>query len=559
MRLAPLLLLALGACGGRSGAPGALPSAAPVSDAAPGWARGGDTADDDGYRFICEGQAASEPDALAAAGGVCEDKICKLCGVEVESVVKTNETLTGVELQRQVVERCRRVRRKELAPSRKLVDCGPGGCFAWIQIDYSKEDQQAECKRLTDGNFADPDACQATIEAFRNTRGYTAQSFRDRVALIERAMGECSNIDVRPTPLMEALGEKLALGMQTFNGPDSDAPRHLKNYWLAPFPPLWQQVKESNDFVERLRLLRDYLAHKVLIMQVIETTWPDDDQIDTAAAIAGMIAAVTKVSPAPAYGTQHVQMMVLYRLDEAARRGHLTVDTGGLNETLRQIFPPETSFEWSELLSMTKLFRWDGLIDDAEWQYVQKMRDWARAGVELLEEENHGGGRRRFERFHAALQRSLATAKRPEDRIDRFRDVAPWTSSPVFILDLEPTLPTDLQQEYDWGLLWEVFYRGQEKLSVQEHRRFRERLVRALGSLPADAKERRSACIGLSDRFTKLEAYGTDTSPANGALCACLETLNTESMSLNNKVELYRRAMDRGLTCIAGLKTSSSS
>ena len=90
-----------------------LASAAPPAAAKPGWADKADSADAAGHLFTCEGQGAVEEDALATAQGICNDKICKVCGVEVESVTETRETLTGVDLLRKVVERCRRVRRND--------------------------------------------------------------------------------------------------------------------------------------------------------------------------------------------------------------------------------------------------------------------------------------------------------------------------------------------------------------------------------------------------------------------------------------------------------------
>src|ERR1700759_5137415 len=86
----------------------ALPAAA-----APSWAGKSDSSDEKGNLFICSGEGKNEQDALDSALALCNDKICKLCGVEVESPTTTSETLKGVDLSRKVVERCRRVRKAE--------------------------------------------------------------------------------------------------------------------------------------------------------------------------------------------------------------------------------------------------------------------------------------------------------------------------------------------------------------------------------------------------------------------------------------------------------------
>src|SRR4051794_14194673 len=90
--------------------------------AAPGWAGKSDSADERGHTFVCSGEGKSEADALAAALGICNDKICKVCGVEVESTVTTKETLQGVDLQRKVVERCRRVRKADPVLKSKSIE-----------------------------------------------------------------------------------------------------------------------------------------------------------------------------------------------------------------------------------------------------------------------------------------------------------------------------------------------------------------------------------------------------------------------------------------------------
>lgn len=67
-----------------------------------------DRSDDSGSHFVCEGQGPDKEQALATAHGVCTDKVCRVCGVEVESVVQSTETLQGVSMQRKVVEQSRR-------------------------------------------------------------------------------------------------------------------------------------------------------------------------------------------------------------------------------------------------------------------------------------------------------------------------------------------------------------------------------------------------------------------------------------------------------------------
>ena len=88
-----LLSTILCTCAGPTGS-------APASSTAagPSWARDPDKSSDAGHTFTCQGEGQTEAEALETAHAICNDKICKLCGVEIESVVQTTETLTGVEM-----------------------------------------------------------------------------------------------------------------------------------------------------------------------------------------------------------------------------------------------------------------------------------------------------------------------------------------------------------------------------------------------------------------------------------------------------------------------------
>ena len=104
MRVFLATCLVLLGCGTSS--PGARSSAT----GGPDWASEPDRALHGGNIFTCEGAGATEEDALRTATQLCNDKLCKLCGVKVESRVEVKETLKGVDMQRKVVERCTRAR-----------------------------------------------------------------------------------------------------------------------------------------------------------------------------------------------------------------------------------------------------------------------------------------------------------------------------------------------------------------------------------------------------------------------------------------------------------------
>ena len=457
-------------------------------------------------------------------------------------MVRTEETLTGVEFSREVVERCRRVRKADTAPERKLVDCGPNGCTAWIQVLYTKETQEAECRRFSDENFADPAACQSTIEAFKNTAGYSAASFRERVRLVDDAISQCAEIDVRPTPLMQSLGEKLEVGMTTFR---KGAPGYLKNYWLADYAPMWQQLKESDRFVARLQLLRAYLAHKVLVMDVIEASTLDEVQQDTPEAMTALLEVMKKVTRDQAFGTEDIHLFAVDRLGQMHRRGHLTADTAAINGFIREHYPPAELVAWGKFRGVIKLFAFDGTIDDAEWAFGRGMRDWKRAASELLKTTHHGAPGTRLRRLRDSVELALKDA-RDTDRFRAFKAVICWTSCADLVLDVEQHLPADIRAGYDWSFLYDVFHRTDDDMSKADFDRFMARMVRAL----AEEDDEKKTCTGLSGRLEKIEAYEFPTDSVDSLICRCLRWMKDGTKVLVNKSELYDRAVDRNLTCV---------
>jgi hypothetical protein len=435
------------------------------------------------------------------------------------------------------------VRQKDLDVARKSVDCGPAGCVAWVQIRYLDADKEIECARLTDEKFADPAVCQETIEAFKNVAGFSAASFRERVRLIDTAIVACADIDVRPTPMMQAMDEKLQVGMRTFNGADSGAPSHLRRYWLAWHEPLWEAYRQSQLFGERLGLLRGYLAHKVLIMDVVEAVEPLD--LDTPEALGHIEQVLGAVSPAPAYGTEKVHLYAVDALRTRHRAGQLSADSGAINALMRRLYPPAAP---GDVGLMVALFAFDGRIDAVEWTWVFGTDPRLSGPRFALGHRDHGGDAVRFERFNQALQRELGSAKDEKGRWRAFERVLPVDGP--FVLAIEARLPKDLAARFDWKFLEKIEQRSHDHTTFAEHQQFVRRMVGALKVLPDDPKEARSACNGLSDRMASLEEYGIEPDPFDGVVCACLQGRGEPSLSNVSTSYLYQRALQRSLDCV---------
>lgn len=548
--LAGLMLIACGGGGGGGGR--AKPTLAIADGHAPGWARAGDEREGKASLFVCQGEGKTEADALTTAGALCDDKICKLCGVEVESVVQAEETLTGVELKRKVVERCRMIRTAEPEITRKSVDCGPAGCIAWIQLRYTDAQKDESCQRLEDGKFAGPEACQETIDAFSRVPGYDAASFRRRTTLLDRAMVDCAEIDVRPTPLMGSLDAKLKAGMAIFNRPEADTPGWLKRYWLAPDAPLWKRYEEDPKFVARLRHLRGYTAHKALLMDVVEASEPED--LDSKAAVERIARACEAVSPDEAYGVRRVQMLAASALYDrwSSRRFSPSTDVSPVRDVLMKQYPPEGT-AYPEDMTMAQLFSVGGVIDAAEWAYLMRTPVTGPATRRGLEVRDHGGGATRRTRFKAALERALAGVEGPK-RVRRFEHVLPADLGLLLEVEREGVLPPDVRAHLTWPFLKDVFNRGDRDATEAERQAFLDRMTQALAVLPEKPADRRARCLGLADDLEALADAGRPTRGQGALVCTCLtDVLGDEGLSLVNRHDLYERALAEGLPCVSPL------
>ncbi|MGZ6142297.1 MAG: hypothetical protein ACXWLM_03110 [Myxococcales bacterium] len=513
--------------------------------ARPGWADKPDAADTSGHVFTCEGQGATEEDALATAQGICNDKICKVCGVEVESVTETRETLTGVDLSRKVVERCRRVRTRDTRVRAKSVDCSPDGCQAWVQIFYSADDQKQECTTYTKEDFTDPAACEKDVQAFRSIEGHSADSFRARAGALDAALVHCAKIDVRPTPAILALDEKLRAGMAAF-----EWTQHLKEafgdeeyrptwgWWLGKDEQLHSQIAESKLLVDRIRLVRDYVANRALVFDVIEAL--DADDRDTPRGIARIRDALLKAPPGKQYGTRFD-----IHFSAAGSIWRWKTDTTPLDEALRQLYKPEDSREGS--WDVAKLFAQKGRVTQADWEWVFAAHQHDYCGPcirSLLQVPKHEGG----DRVERALQAVATIPPARRNPAYAYYDLISY-GTPDLALALEPRLSPELRaQAYTWHYLKELVRRFHAKEASPE---LSQRLsLRAAQALAADAS---GSCTGLADEIRTIGWNPPVLELLDKRTCSCLTGELRNQTHLVNRDDLLQHAKSRKLACVKGL------
>ncbi len=548
------VLAAPGGAAPKTGAPpksALAPKSGPTPNNGPDWAADGDRETNTGYRFVCQGEGVDADAATTTARAFCEDKICKLCGVEVESIVQSRETLTGVELRREVVERCRRVRTKPLKIARQSLDCPrAGACVAWLEIDYSKAQRRQECQRLTEESFADPAVCEGLIDQFRQTRGYTAASFRTRVDLLQRAMTACENIDVRPTPLLTALDEKLRRGMATFVDERGRAPRFLAQHWLSRHAPMWDEYPTAGTFIGKIRLLLGYLQSKPPILDIIESSLRPPDQLDTPEGFGDLVALLKKTAVDHGYGRSGAHFFALDRIRQMHRQNMFGQPLAPLWSTMTALYAPPDVTDWNRVLNLTWLASADGEVNAEEWAYFMKVpRWWARTAQMLLAVDNHGTDAIREQRYEFALSRALKEAKRNDKPARAVKRVLP--TSPV-LLDLESLVPTAARPTvFGFDALKRVYSRLDDDIKTSDRDRFLARMLRSAADAVRDPQPAGRACNQLSRRLEFLEQRGVPVKKADEAICWCLtHDLADKGMSLSSKRELYDRALDRDLPCV---------
>ncbi len=558
------LALALAAVACRGNTLSATGGAGPRSGG-PGWIASGDRADAHGSTFVCQGEGSTEEEALTTAQGICNDKVCRLCGVEVESVVQTTETLKGVSMQRKVVERCRQFRKTPLAVEHKSTDCGPNGCSAWLGVSFTKEQEKAECTAYSSEHFADSGECERLIEEFRRSVGRTATSLRTRTQLLDAALGACAGIDVRPTPLLDALQEKLRVGMTVFeftpelqqarteepffdttwykSRTDMMEHREATDFYLTTYGLLQQEFRETKTLVARIQLVRDYVYNRALVFDVIEATGAED--LDSARGIARLLAALEAAPPGVQYGTGDVHFYCLHTLRD------LAADINPINEFYRRSYPPQSLY-WNHGIPLAALMTKDRLVDEADWAYIFDLHRAHPCVVclqQLLRTPDHGGAGVREARFNAVLDLDKANAKSVEERRRTAAALIPAETD--FLMHARATLPAELQPALDWKFLLERVEQADDADDLDGVQRLLPILAVALQPAPG-ASVPESYCIGLADKLALLTRRGVPLAPVADAICACLTgPLAAEGTRiLVNKSDLYDYALAQWLPCV---------
>jgi hypothetical protein len=570
--IATCCLLLVG-CGTARG-PAGKTSGGAVSPDAPSWARAGDEKTDEGSLFVCEGAGADEAQATEAARAICSAKICELCGVEVKSTIETRETLEKVDVERKVVETCRRVRKSEEQVRYRQAGCGPRGCTAWLQVYFGAEDEARECRAYADGNFADSTQCEQLIEQFRNTPDRTAQSFATRAELLSRAIVACAEIDVRPTPKLTALDEILWQGVVSPRAeprprrqidkaqPMAERLRALAantaDAWKLDYAERAyggidrQPLLESKIFVDRIAIIRDAMVGYQSIMSAMEAV-VDAEQSPDAAHDAALVRALRGLKPVA--GKSSPEQVLAWAADEISRN-RATLKQPGIKAYFMEVYPASPHAVADALM---RAMVSDQRASEEEWQFVSKqMSACVRCATTLLDMPEHGGESSRVARLVEYSRRATTEAY-----VKALQSV-----DPEFLLRSEHALDAQLAARifsYEWLEAWlrRLPTAGRETISQTlrdswsassldwrwtvspaQHKVLAERAWPLL-----QAKVPAMRCDDLDKELSLLEEHGVDTRGLEPTLCRCVS--EPRSSGMRDLTELYQRLVAWGASCVS--------
>jgi hypothetical protein len=508
--------------------------------AAPSWAGKSDSSDEKGSLFVCSGEGKNEQDALDSSLALCNDKICKLCGVEVESTTTTNETLKGVDLQRKVVERCRRVRKAEPQLRSKSLECDDGKCQAYIQLFYSKETQKAECSAYANEDFADPAKCETDIEAFRQQTGLSAAAMRKRDNQLGAALQHCAQIDVRPTPALLALDEKLRVGLGNLSRPERGDARFAEEY-AASMGDTMQQIAENKTLLGRIGLARGVVSNKVLLLDVLEAA--QAEELDTPAGLARLLKTWRAAPAGITYGAQDVHFFFMGQVADAKS------DVSALADYLRATYQPEkppsglNSEDWRVI---ARVLANDRKVTQAEWEWglravrAKQCNNCLKVFLSAPEPADL-----RVARYYEALKEFRAAygaKRRPEFGI---WELLP-TEDPAFSMQVEAAAPAEEKPFFDYEIYSHVvgMFRSTQPIAVQQTalRRWAEKA--ALPGRDGDL------CRELSRRLEALQREEAPRVPAlDQTVCTCLDG-PLASQDRSQKKVVLQYALDGRLACV---------
>ena len=258
----------------------------------PEWAKAGDQEESDAFHFVCYGLAEDEGTARALARARCNEKLCRLFGVQITARTTVTENLEGISAESEVSEQCADIRVKRRETLYQTNECGPRGCVQWLMQSYPKSAYEEERKRLDqpttitqqvviqegDKVYRDPAQCEAALRAYGAVSEVTAPGFEARRTHLIKALKVCQDIDTRDSGLFLSLSQLLTAPLANFTNDiddlDDERVRARAVYLYAG--ARWKGELETKRFLTDriqavLRLVNDAILPMKLLDIIYET------------------------------------------------------------------------------------------------------------------------------------------------------------------------------------------------------------------------------------------------------------------------------------------------
>ncbi len=250
---------------------------------APDWAAAGDGEGDEGFTFVCQARAEDEGKAEALAKARCNEKLCRLFGVQISARTTVTENLNELKAESEVTEQCADVRAVGRKTTNKSSECTDDGCVYWLKQSYPRSAYDAEVERQKqptiirqevvvqegDVRYRDPAACERSLRQYAAIEGLGASAYQARLGHLNAALQSCQGIDGRDSGLFASLNLLLTKPAPGIVFPEGRG-GELRGVFAAVPAGFMDQLQTERFLTTRIQMLRDVVRDAIFPMQLID-------------------------------------------------------------------------------------------------------------------------------------------------------------------------------------------------------------------------------------------------------------------------------------------------
>jgi len=534
---------------------------------APDWAAAGDSESDAGFTFVCQARAEDEETAEALARARCNEKLCRLFGVQITARTTVKENLQELTAESEVTEQCADVRAVGRKTTSKSSECTDEGCVYWVKQTYPRAAYLAELERQKeptiirqevvvqegDVRYRDPTACDQSLRSYAAVEGLSGAAYEARLKHLNAALKSCQGIDGRDSGLFASLNLLLTQRLFTFVFQEGTG-EGLRSAFAVVKAGFSDQLLTERFLTTRIQMVRDVIRDAIFPMQLIDATEAERGKDD--AAFEGLVRRVIEQplgdQPVSKYHTHspHAIMLGVYW---TARRSSPTYRKFLISELDRKDISCDRPDRF-DAEQVAGYFRYsDSVLDDDEYAaLVRAFRHAPSSHMDrclghLLQFE-HLSEPVRKKRL-AELARLVIEGKLELTKYVKKDVTHPFSNTTLFAQVLSKA---ELEERLDLYLQ----YRTKLVASPEGLRHIARKVTGdAFGGLGRgildDSRRRRSDeqtladCRSLPKRYRPVQAQAPELVITDTDACECLRLPALESTARKSLVELWTSMSDR--------------